>query len=73
MTGQHALEIGDARMDCCEVPCLQHDDDDDGDDGIGRRTTITLPHRIAPADLSDGAPRPSCGSSSSPSDSVRWR
>jgi hypothetical protein len=31
-------------MDCCEVPRLQHDDNDDG---IGRRTTITppLPHR----------------------------
>jgi hypothetical protein len=37
-------------MDCCEVPRIQHDDDDDG---IGRRTTITLPPRIAPADMSD--------------------
>ncbi len=55
-------------MDCCEVPRLRHDDDDDN---IGRRTTITLPPRIAPADLSDGAPMPSCGSSWSPSDSVR--
>ncbi len=70
MTGQRALEIGNARMDCCEVPRLQHDDDDDG---IGRRTTITPPPRIAPADLSDGAPMLSCGSSSLPSDSVRWR
>jgi hypothetical protein len=70
VTGQRALEIGDARMDCCEVPRLQHDDDDDG---IGRRTTITLPPRIAPADMSNGAPMPSFGSSSSPSDSVRWR
>jgi hypothetical protein len=40
-------------MDCCEVPRLQHDDDDDG---IGWRTTITLSPRIAPADLSNGAP-----------------
>jgi hypothetical protein len=64
------LEIGDARMDCCEMPRLQHDNDDDG---IGRRTTITLPPRIAPADLSNGVPMPLCGSSSLPSDSVHWR
>ncbi len=57
-------------MDCCEVPRLQHDNDNDG---FGRTMTITLPPRIAPADLSDGAPMPSCGSSSSPLDSVRWR
>ncbi len=57
-------------MDCCEVLRLQHDDDDNN---IGRRRTITLPPRIAPADLSNGTPMPSCGSSSSPSDSVRWR
>ncbi len=57
-------------MDCCKVLRLQHDDDDDN---IGWRTTITLPPRITPADLSDGAPMPSCGSSSSPTDSVRWR
>ncbi len=57
-------------MDCCEVPCLQHDDDDNG---VGWRTTITLPPRIAPADMIDGAPMPSCGSSSLPLDSVRWR
>ncbi len=50
-------------MDCCEVPRLQHDDNDDG---IGRTTTITLPPRIAPADLSDGALMLSCRSSSSP-------
>ncbi len=56
-------------MDCCEVPRLQHDEDDNG---IGRRMTITLPPRIAPANLSNGAPMPLCGSSSSPSDSVRW-
>jgi hypothetical protein len=29
-------------MDCCEVPRLQHDDDNDG---IGRTATITLPPR----------------------------
>ncbi len=58
-------------MDCCEVPRLQHDDDDD--DGIGWTTTITLPPRIEPADLSNGAPMPSCGSSSSTPDSVHWR
>ncbi len=58
-------------MDCCKVPRHQHDDDDDN--GIGRMTTITLPPRIAPVDLSDGVPMPSCGSSSSPLDSVRWR
>ncbi len=53
-------------MDCCKVPRLQHDNDDDDNNGIGRTTTITLPPRIVPADLSDGAPMPSCGSSSSP-------
>ncbi len=57
-------------MDCCEVPRLQHNDDDDG---IGQRMTITLPPRIAPTDLSNGAPMPLCGSSLSPLDSVRWR
>ncbi len=64
------LEIGDMWMDCCKVPRLQHDNDDDG---IGRTTTITLPPRIAPADQSNGAPMPLCESSSSPSDSVCWR
>ena len=57
-------------MDCCKVPHLQHDDNDDN---ICWRTTITLPSRITPMDLSNGAPMLSCGSSSSPSDSVRWR
>ncbi len=37
-------------MDCCKVPHLQHDDNDDG---TGRRTTITLPPRIALADMSN--------------------
>ncbi len=64
------LEIGDVRMDCWEVPRLEHDDNNNG---IGRRTSITLPPRIAPADLSNGTPMPSCGSLSSPLDSVRWR
>jgi hypothetical protein len=50
-------------MDCCEVPRLQHNDDDNG---ISRTMTITLPPRIAPADLSDGALMLSCGSSLSP-------
>ncbi len=69
-TGQCALEIGDARMDCCKVPRPEHDDDDDG---IGWTTTITLPPRIAPTDLSNGVPMPLCGSSLSPLDSVHWR
>ncbi len=30
-------------MDCCEVPRLQHNDDDDS---IGRTMTITLPPRV---------------------------
>jgi len=59
-----ALELGDKRMDCCEIPL---DDIKQLSKETSTPQIITYPPRIAPTSLSDGTPI--CTSSTSPSNS----
>ena len=57
-----ALELGDKRMDCCEIPLvdINHTSSSNDEDIKQQQTstpqTITYPPRIAPTSLSDGTP-----------------
>jgi len=57
-----ALELGDKRMDCCEIPL---DDIKQLSKETSTPQIITYPPRIAPTSLSDG--KPICTTSTSPS------
>ena len=51
-----ALELGDKRMDCCEIPLQPMNHGDDSKDYSAMYDLITHPPRIAPKNLSDGTP-----------------
>ena len=51
-----ALELGDKRMDCCEIPLQPMSHGDDSKDYSAMYDLITHPPRIAPKNLSDGTP-----------------
>ena len=59
-----ALELGDKRMDCCEIPL---DDIKQLSKETSTPQIVTYPPRIAPTSLSDGTPI--CTTSTSPSNS----
>jgi len=54
-----ALELGDKRMDCCEIPLVDTNTSSSNDEDIKQLSTpqiVTYPPRIAPTSLSDGTP-----------------
>lgn len=54
-----ALELGDKRMDCCEIPiqpCMSPGIDETPSDYSSMYDRITYPPRIAPKNISDGTP-----------------
>ncbi|KAL9189153.1 hypothetical protein ACHAXT_011643 [Thalassiosira profunda] len=70
-----ALELGDDRMDCCEIPVVHTsnnpssgdaDPENDPKPPLDPSSTTTYPPRIAPTSLSDGTP---CVSPSAPNTS----